>query len=63
MSILLNFVLVFDSQMNQEDVDNSNICAETEVQRKNYKSSPKLLNENFFKSYHLVKCLSSFLDV
>lgn len=49
--------------MNQEDAENSHGCAEAVERSKANESSPKLLDENFFRSYHLVRCLSSFLDV
>ena len=63
LEISLLFGLDFDSKMNQEDADNSHGCAEAVERSKTNESSPKLLNENFFRSYHLVHCLSSFLDV
>ena len=61
--ISLIFGLDFDSIMNQEDACNSHLCEEAVELRKINESSPKLLNEDFFRSHQLVHCLSSFLDV
>ena len=56
-------LILFDSIMNQEDACNSHLCEEAVELRKINESSPKLLNEDFFRSHQLVHCLSSFLDV
>ena len=49
--------------MDQNDIDNPPRCTDMGGDRNNVKSTPHLLDENFFTNLHLVRSLSSFLDV